>query len=70
MATDVRDGEATVICTRNRLQPLINCLQSLAEQTYPISQLIIVDSSDSPVQAAPAFADMYDSSRFPDADLV
>lgn len=40
---------SVIICTRNRRQDLLQCLPSLAAQTYRSFELIIVDSSDVPV---------------------
>lgn len=37
---------SAVAITKNRIKDLRRCVNSLAEQTYPISELIIVDSSD------------------------
>jgi GT2 family glycosyltransferase len=42
---------SVIICTRNRRDDLIICLQSIAIQTVSPTQLIIVDSSDIPVTA-------------------
>jgi len=41
---------SVIICTRNRRDDLIVCLQSIAIQTVRPTQLIIVDSSDTPVK--------------------
>lgn len=38
-----------VIPTRNRLESLKRCLESLARQTYPIKEIIVVDASDTPI---------------------
>jgi len=35
-----------IICTRNRVQDLRDCLDSLIQQTHTIDEIIIVDSSD------------------------
>ena len=61
---------SVIICTRDRLEPLVRCLGSIAEQTYPISQLIIVDSSESPVHSAQAFVDAFSAGQFPITELI
>jgi GT2 family glycosyltransferase len=61
---------SVIICTRNRLDPLLVCLQSIAQQTYPISQLIIVDSSDQPLQSLAQFTDLFCFNRFPNVGLA
>lgn len=61
---------AVIICTRNRLEPLLTCLESIAQQTYPITQLIIVDSSDRSLNSMPEFTDIFTAERFPDTDLI
>jgi GT2 family glycosyltransferase len=60
---------AVIICTRNRLQPLLICLESLAVQTYPISQLIVVDSGDQRLSSVTEFTNVFNSARFPGTDL-
>jgi glucosyl-dolichyl phosphate glucuronosyltransferase len=54
-----------VICTRNRLGDLKNFLLSLATQTLAPFELIIVDSSDTPLQYHLSFASLCSSTAFP-----
>ncbi len=61
---------AVIICTRNRLESLLACLESITEQTYPLMQLIIVDSSDRPLNSMAEFTDVFTAERFPDTDLI
>ncbi len=37
---------SVIICTRNRYQDTLRCLDSLARQTQPADEILIVDSSD------------------------
>lgn len=36
---------SAVLCTRNRYQEVLRCLKSLACQTRPVEQVIIVDAA-------------------------
>ncbi len=56
--------ESVVICTRNRLTDLIACLDSLACQTYPPQELIVVDSSDVPLQKEKQFQEHFNEKQF------
>ncbi len=46
---------SVIICTRNRPDDIITCLHSLAAQTSPPDELIVVDSSDTPLLRNPFF---------------
>ena len=59
-----------VICTRNRLHDLHSCLLSIAAQTYSPYEIIIVDSSDQPLNQLPAFNALFMRSCFPDTHLT
>lgn len=59
-----------VICTRNRLHDLHSCLTSIAAQTYSPYEIIIVDSSDEPLNEKPAFNAIFMRSCFPDTHLI
>lgn len=59
-----------IICTRNRLESLLACLQSLSTQTFQITQLIIVDSSDQPLDIQQDFIDFFTSIKFPASELI
>ncbi|MGC9521714.1 MAG: glycosyltransferase family 2 protein [Anaerolineae bacterium] len=61
---------SVIICTRNRLRSILTCLKSLSEQTYPIQQLIIVDSSNDRLIKADMFLAHFSKERFPETDLV
>ncbi len=53
-----------VICTRNRKQDLLHCLQSIIKQTQQPQELIIVDSSDSPLYRDPEFTHFFVPAHF------
>lgn len=59
-----------IICTRNRCPDLVHALNSLAKQTELPQELIIVDSSTSPVQNEQSFCEIFNQSRFPNTNLV
>lgn len=47
------DRISVILCTRNRKDDLMRCLQTLHTQTLPAHEIIIVDSSDMPIGPAP-----------------
>jgi len=47
---------SVIICTRNRRDDIITCLESLARQSYTDFELIIVDSSDTPLNSDSFFS--------------
>ncbi len=51
--------QSVIICTRNRIHDVISCLRSLSKQTRPPEELIIVDSSDTPLQQNVEFVDIF-----------
>jgi GT2 family glycosyltransferase len=59
-----------VICTRHRLEPLLICLHSIKQQSFPITQIIIVDSSNIPINQETAFSDMFSNINFPQTDRI
>lgn len=61
---------AVVICTRNRIESLVTCLKSISVQTYSIAQLIIVDSSDQPLNSLSKFVDVFNRKNFSSTNLV
>ena len=61
--------ESVVICTRNRRSDLIQCLDSLAIQTQLPQELVIVDSSDTPLQKEALFLKHFSRHRFPTTQL-
>ncbi len=56
---------SVIICTRNRRNDLINCLQSLSKQTKLPQELIIVDSSDQSLVTDALFKKAFASEKFP-----
>ncbi len=59
-----------VICTLNRPDDLVACLHSIASQTRPVDQLIVVDSSEPRMDTFPAFNSAFSSQYyFPDTQL-
>lgn len=56
---------SVIICTRNRLQDLIICLESLKKQIAPAHEIIIVDSSTTPITENDDFKALFTSESFP-----
>jgi len=61
---------SVIICTRNRLDCIPECLRSLAEQTSLPDELIIIDSSDIPMIAQERFTSLFISDIFPHTQLL
>lgn len=61
---------SVIICTRNRLESLITCLISLSKQTVQIKQLIIVDSSQQPLNTQENFTKIFTSNQFSSSELI
>lgn len=61
--------ESVVICTRNRLDDLLLCLDSIATQSQPPQELIIVDSSDIQLQKNTYFIKHFSVQNFPKSRL-
>jgi glucosyl-dolichyl phosphate glucuronosyltransferase len=61
---------SVIICTRNRLDCLPNCLVSLANQSSKLDELIIIDSSDIPLICQEPFNAVFNSSFFGDTQLI
>ncbi len=55
---------SVIICTRNRIDCLPDCLTSLAHQKTSIDELIIVDSSDIPLICHDVFNDLFNTTVF------
>lgn len=51
---------SVIICTRNRPNDIVMCLESLVRQTYTDYELIVVDSSDIPLSTDPFFSQTID----------
>ena len=54
---------SVIICTRNRVNDLANCLESLTKQTERIHELIIVDSSDLTLKKSAQIKPFFDQKR-------
>jgi GT2 family glycosyltransferase len=61
---------SVIICTRNRLKPLVTCLESLIRQTFPITQLIVVDSSEPSLETFTEFVNIFTQVQFPATQLI
>ena len=51
-----KPSASVIICTRNRRDDIVACLNSLASQTYTDFELIVVDSSDTSLSVDPLFS--------------
>lgn len=60
---------SVILCTRNRLDDLLICLDSIAHQTVAPQELIIVDSSDAPLEQQQKFKDLFCQSVFEQSSL-
>lgn len=58
-----------IVCTRNRIDDLMGFLPSLALQTDQVNELIIVDSSNIPLQSQYQFQELFSSYLFPNTVL-
>jgi GT2 family glycosyltransferase len=61
---------SVIICTRNRLDDIKRLLVSLAQQTTTPEQIIIIDSSDVPLQTVPEFSEFFFVQTFPFSSLL
>ncbi len=61
---------SVIICTKNRLVDLQQCLPSIAEQTLHPEELIIVDSSDEPMEHKDVFTSIFNTTIFPKTKLI
>jgi GT2 family glycosyltransferase len=61
---------SVIICTRNRRDDIIRCLNSIAQQTMLPHELIIVDSSDISLMQLPLFQDVFNAATFPQAKCI
>lgn len=59
-----------IICTRNRLDCIGDCLVSIAQQTAKPNELIIVDSSDIPLIAQEQFLAIFNNNNYPHTNLL
>src|SRR3970040_2707668 len=63
-------SESVIICSKNRLDDLIRCLDSLVSQTKSPQELIIVDSSDMPLLQKTLFTKIFNTDYFPITHLI
>lgn len=61
---------SVIICTRNRPADIILCLRSLTQQTVCANEIIIIDSSDVPLESNAEFQQMFAQAHFPGTKLV
>lgn len=61
---------SVIICTRNRLDCIGACLESIAHQSVLPDELIIVDSSDTPLIAQPSFLAIFHEKIFTRTHLL
>lgn len=61
---------SVIVCTRNRPHDVQRCLLSLSKQTVPPTELIIVDSSDEPLQHHALLTDTFNAATFPHSTLI
>ncbi len=59
-----------ILCTRNRLADIQQCLPSLAQQTLAPEKLIIIDSSDEPIINTESFTSIFNNKMFPNTHLI
>lgn len=62
-------ANTAIICTRNRPDDILVCLRSLQQQTRSFDEIIIVDSSDQPLNQQRAFTEVFTAEQFPAAQL-
>ena len=65
-----RLSNAVILCTRNRLPDIVRALQSLAVQTLVPEELIIIDSSDTPLSKQQEFTRYFSVDCFPHSLLL
>ena len=61
---------SVILCTRNRLDDIMQCLKSLRIQSQPPDELIIVDSSDTPLITQEPFNMLFSKERFTQTALL
>ena len=61
---------SVIICTRNRPHDVVRMLTSLANQTTPPTQIIIIDSSTTALDLVVEFRQQFAHNNFPDSQLV
>lgn len=58
-----------ILCTRNRASDILTCLNSLLEQQQEPDELIVVDSSDVPLEKNEQFRQQFSKTSFPKTSL-
>jgi len=61
---------SVIICTRNRLVDIVTFLPTLATQTMPATELIVVDSSTEPLEKNSAFMALFSQEVFSHTKLI
>jgi len=61
---------SVIICTRNRLADIQQCLLSLAQQTLQPEEIIVVDSSDKLLEDEVSFINIFNIGTFPNTKLM
>ena len=61
---------SVIICTRNRLADIVTFLPTLATQTMPATELIVVDSSTEPLEKNSAFMALFSQEVFSHTKLI
>lgn len=61
---------SVIICTRNRPADILICLHSLAKQTVCADEIIIIDSSDAPLESNNEFQQLFTPTHFGITHLV
>lgn len=59
-----------IICTRNRPHDIERCLTALSQQQRTYNQIIVIDSSDSPLSEQDAFREQFTDATFGETELV
>lgn len=63
-------NSSVILCTRNRPDDLLKCLESLKNQTDQASELIIIDSSTNPLTTSAIFNEYFCATQFPRTKLI
>lgn len=61
---------SVIICTRNRLDDIILCLNSVAQQTKVPEELLVIDSSTQPINQYEKFQAVFNNQLFPQSQLI
>ncbi len=65
----MEQSSSVIICTKNRIDDVVRCIDSLSEQLDAPQELIIVDSSDVPLEKNQRFATRFNPQCFPKTTL-